>query len=122
VLFFSDTEDIDGTTRAALALLVAIEKRKHGSQSLAYYDVAQLIGSSSSWVQKFIRDSGEVKPPCQPLLLRISAAYTDLCNRVEQQNKRDEMRLRELKGKIDAVAASVAPKTKTQIKTGSEEP
>ena len=114
MLFFSDTEDIDGTTRTALKLLVAIEKRKHGSQSLAYYDVAHLIGSSSSWVQKFIRDSGEVKPPCDPLFLRIRAAYDDLCNRVEQQNKRDEKRLRELKGKIDAAAAGIAHKTKTE--------
>jgi hypothetical protein len=115
VLFFSDTEDMDGTTRVALKLLVAIERRHTGSRSAAYYNVAQLIGSSSSWVQKFIRDSGEVKPPCQPLLLRICAAYDQLCERVEQQNKRDEIRLRELKGKIDAVAAGVAPKTKTQI-------
>ena len=113
MLFFSDTEDIDGTTRAALKLLVAIEKRKHGSQSLAYYDVAHLIGSSSSWVQKFIRDSGEVNPPCDPLFLRIRAAYTDLCNRVEQENERDEMRLRLLKDKIDAVAAGVASKNQT---------
>jgi hypothetical protein len=114
VLFFSDTEDIDGTTRAALKLLVAIEKRRHGSQSLAYYDVAQLIGSSSSWVQKFIRNTGEVKSPCNPLFLRIRTAYNDLCNRVEQQNKRDELRLRELKGKIDAAAAGIAHKTKAQ--------
>jgi hypothetical protein len=114
VLSFSDTEGIDGTTRAALKLLVAVERRHTGSLSLAYDDVAQLIGSSSSWVQKFIRDSGEVRPPCAPLLLRISAAYTDLCIRVEQQNKRDENRLRDLKGKIDAVAAGVASKTKTK--------
>jgi hypothetical protein len=113
VLFFSDTEDIDGTTRTALKLLVAIERRHTGSRSVAYDNVAQLIGSSSSWVQKFIRDSGEVKPPCQPLFLRICAAYDQLCERVEQQNKRDENRLRELKGKIDAVAAGVASKTKT---------
>ena len=113
MLFFSDTEDIDGTTRAALKLLVAVERRHTGSLSLAYYDVAQLIGSSSSWVQKFIRDSGEVKPPCDPLLLRIRAAYNDLCNRVEQENKRDEQRLRQLKDKIDAAAAGMAPKNST---------
>jgi hypothetical protein len=114
VLFFPDTEDITATTRTALALLVAIEQRHTGKKEVAYENVAQLIGSSSSWVQKFIRDSGEVKPPCAPLLLRISAAYTDLCIRVEQQNKRDENRLRDLKGKIDAVAAGVASKTKTK--------
>ena len=111
MLFFSDTEDI---TRAALALLVAIEQRHTGSRSLAYHNVAQLVGSSSSWVQKFIRDTGEVKPPCQPLLLRICAAYDQLCERVEQQNKRDENRLRELKDKIDAAASRANAKTKTQ--------
>ena len=111
MLFFSDTEDI---TRAALALLVAIERRHTGSRSVAYENVATLIGSSSSWVQKFIRDSGEVKPPCDPLFARICAAYDQLCERVEQENKRDEDRLRELKGKSDALAQGVASKTKTQ--------
>ena len=110
MLFFSDTEDITATTRTALALLVAIERRRTGSLSVAYEDVAQLIGSSSSWVQKFLRDSGEVKPPCNPLFLRICAAYDQLCERVEQQNERDEKRLRELKDKIDAVAAGIAQK------------
>ena len=114
MLFFSDTEDIDGTTRAALKLLVAVERRHTGSLSLAYDDVAQLIGSSSSWVQKFIRDTGEVRSPCPPLLLRICAAYDQLCDRVEQENKRDEQRLRQLKDKIDAAAAGATPKNKTQ--------
>jgi hypothetical protein len=107
VLFFSDTEDI---TRAALSLLVAIERRHTGKKEVAYENVARLIGSSSSWVQKFIRDSGEVKPPCNPLFLRICVAYDQLCARVEQQNERDESRLRELKDKIDAVAAGIAQK------------
>ena len=114
MLFFSDTEDITAATRAALAILVAIERRHTGSRSVAYENVATLIGSSSSWVQKFIRDSGEVKPPCQPLFFRICAAYNQLCELVEQENKRDESRLRELKGKIDALAQGVAAKTKTQ--------
>ena len=111
MLFFSDTEDIDGTTRAALRLLVAIERRHTGSLSLAYDDVARLIGSSSSWVQKFIRDTGEVRSPCPPLFLRIRSAYDQICERVEQENIRDEHRLRQLKDKIDAVAAGLVPKT-----------
>ena len=110
MLLFSDTEGIDGTTRAALKLLVVIERRRTGSLIVAYEDVAQLIGSSSSWVQKFLRDSGEVKPPCKPLFLRICTAYDQLCARVELENKRDEKRLRELKDKIDAVAAGIAQK------------
>jgi hypothetical protein len=107
VLLFSDTEDI---TRAALSLLVAIERRHTGKKEVAYENVAQLIGSSSSWVQKFIRDTGEVNPPCNPLFLRICTAYDQLCERVEQQNERDESRLRELKEKIDAAAQSLAQK------------
>src|SRR4029077_2175913 len=114
VLFFSDTKDITGTTRTALSLLVAIERRRTGSRSAAYYNVAQLIGSSSSWVQKFIRDTGEVKSPCPPLFLRICAAYDQLCERVEQENERDEMRLRLLKGKLDAVAKGAGKKTLSQ--------
>ena len=110
MLFFSDTEDI---TRAALAVLVAVEQRHTGSRSLAYHNTAQLIGSSSSWVQKYLRDTGEVKSPCPPLLLRICAAYDQLCDRVEQENKRDEQRLRQLKDKIDAAAAGATPKNST---------
>ena len=110
MLFFSDTEDI---ARAALAVLVAIEMRRTGKKEVAYDDVAQLIGSSSSWLQKYLRDTGEVRSPCPPLLLRICAAYDQLCDRVEQENKRDEQRLRQLKDKIDAAAAGATPKNPT---------
>jgi len=87
VLFFPDTEDITATTRTALALLVAIEQRHTGKKEVAYENVAQLIGSSSSWVQKFIRDSGEVRPPCAPLLLRISAAFVSASNNKISETK-----------------------------------
>jgi len=107
VLFFSDTEDI---ARAALAVLVAIEMRQTGSRSLAYYKTAQLIGTSTSWLQKFLRDTGEVQPPKPPLFSRICTAYDQLCARVEEENTRDEKRLRELKDKIDAAAAGIATK------------
>ena len=112
-MFFPDTDDLTTTTRMALALLVDFEQRRTRSRSTAYYNVAKLIGSSSSWVQKFLRDTGEVREPRLPLFLRICVAYKHLCERIEQENERDEIRLRILKDKIDAVAAGVASKTKT---------
>ena len=103
MLFVSNNE-LTHATRLALSLLVEREAVRVGSRSVAYEHVAQLVGSSSSWVQKFLRDSGEVREPRLPLFQNIRAAYDRLCERVEQENERDEMRLRLLKGKIDALA------------------
>lgn len=98
---------LTSATRSALGALVERETRRTGSRSVAYEHVAQMVGASSSWVQKFLRDSGEVKEPRITLFQNIRAAYCQLCERVEKENEQDELRLRVLKGQIDAVTQSI---------------
>ena len=94
---------LTSATRSALGALVERETRRTGSRSVAYEHVAQMVGASSSWIQKFLRDSGEVKEPRITLFQNIRAAYGQLCERVEHENEQDERRLLVLKGQIDAV-------------------
>ena len=98
---------LTSATRSALGALVEREARRTGSRSVAYEHVAQMIGASSSWVQKFLRDSGEVKEPRITLFQNIRAAYGQLCERVEQENEQDELRLRVLKGESHAVTEGI---------------
>jgi len=91
------------TTRSALGALVERETRRTGSRTVAYEIVAQSVGASSSWVRKFLAKSEEVKEPRITLFQNIRASYENLCNRVEQENRNDELRLMLIKGEIDAV-------------------
>lgn len=90
-------------TRSALGALVDREERRTGSRTVAYEIVAQSVGSSSSWVRKFLAKSEEVKEPRITLFQNIRASYENLCSRVEQENREDERRLMLIKGEIDAV-------------------
>lgn len=108
---------LTSATRSALGALVERETRRTGSRSVAYEHVAQMVGASSSWVQKFLRDSGEVKEPRITLFQNIRAAYCQLCERVEQENEQDEKRLHVLKGQIDAVAQSTSAEDRAQDQT-----
>lgn len=94
---------LTSTTRSALAALVEREQRRTGSRTLAYEIVARSVGSSSSWVRKFLARSEEVKEPRITLFQNIRASYENLCSRVEQENRADELRLKLIKGEIDAV-------------------
>jgi predicted S18 family serine protease len=108
---------LTSATRSALGALVEREARRVGSRSVAYEHVAQMVGASSSWVQKFLRDSGEVKEPRITLFQNIRAAYGQLCERVEKENEIDELRLRVLKGQIDAVTEGIGAKDSAQNQT-----
>jgi hypothetical protein len=90
-------------TRSALGALVDQEMRRTGSKMVAYEIVAKTIGSSSSWVRMFLSKSEEVKEPRITLFQNIRASYENLCSRVEQENRNDELRLMLIKGQIDAV-------------------
>lgn len=92
-------------TRSALGALVEREERRTGSRTVAYEIVAQSVGSSSSWVRKFLARSEEVKEPRITLFQNIRASYENLCCRVEQENRADELRLKLIMGEIDAVTA-----------------
>lgn len=101
-------------TRSALGALVEREERRLGSRTLAYEIVAQSVGISSSWIRKFLAKSEEVKEPRITLFQNIRASYDNLCNRVEQENRNDELRLKLIKGEIDAVTEGFGPQTHSQ--------
>jgi U3 small nucleolar RNA-associated protein 14 len=101
--------DVANLTRNAVAALVDREERRTGSRMTAYEQVAQTVGTSSSWVQKFLSRSNEVKEPRMTLFQNIRASYGQLCERVEQENRNDERRLRLIQGEIDAVTEGFVP-------------
>lgn len=90
-------------TRSALGALVEREERRTGSRMVAYEIVAQTIGASASWVRAFLGKSEAVKEPRITLFQNIRASYDNLCSRVEHENRADELRLKLIKGEIDAV-------------------
>lgn len=102
-------------------MLVERETRRVGSRSVAYEIVAQTVGSSASWIQKFLRDSGEVKEPRITLFLNIRAAYDQHCERIEKENEQDELRLRVPKGQMHAVTEGVGTKDRAEDQTVVEE-
>lgn len=105
------------TTRSALGAMVEKEARLVGSRTLAYERVAQMIGISSSWVQKFLADTGEVKEPRITIFQNIRAAYENLCERVELENRADELRLQALKGQMNAITEGFGEKGRAEIQT-----
>lgn len=94
---------LTSTTRSALGLLVELEQRRTGSRMTAYENIAKHIGSSPSWIRKFLAESEEVKEPRITLFQNIRVSYEKLCNRVEQENRDDERRLMLIKGDLNAV-------------------
>lgn len=110
---------LNSDTKSALAALVDREARRVGSRYAAYEIVAQTVGTSSSWLKKFLAKSDEFKEPRITLFQNIRAAYDQLCERVESENRMDELRLRALKGNLHAVtespAAQDAPQTRSMV-------
>lgn len=101
---------VTNATRSALIVMIEREEKRLGSREVAYGAVAKTVGASSSWVKKFVLKISEAKEPRITLFMNIRAAYENVCNRVEQENRNDEMRLRLLKGEMNAVTAGFAPK------------
>lgn len=103
------------TTRSVLGAMVEKEASRVGSRTVAYEHVAQMVGASSSWVRKFLADRGEVKEPRITLFQNIRAAYSNICERVEEDNRADEERLQALKGQMDAITSGFEPKGMAQV-------
>lgn len=109
-MFFTDKKSqpmsaasLTDATRSALGVLIEREERRVGSREVAFEVVAQTVGSSSSWLKKFLSRHSEVKEPRITLFLNIRAAYEGLCNRVEQEHRLEEARIVALRGQLHAV-------------------
>lgn len=109
---------LTSATRSALGLMVDKEACRVGSRMLAYDRVANTIGASSSWLKKFLADSGEVSEPRINLFLKIKEAYNDACERVEADNRDDEARLRDLKGKLNEIISGFGAESRDQNQVG----
>ena len=98
---------LSSMTRSMASELVRREERRVGSRTVAYEIVAQTVGISSSWLRKFVSERSEVKEPRITLFQNIRVAYDNLCERVEQENRNDELRLRLLRDETNAATESV---------------
>lgn len=105
---------LTAATRSALSVMVAQEARRIGSKTAAYERVAQMIGASSSWVKKFLADTGEVSEPRITLFQNIRDAYNNICERIEADNRADEQRLRGLRGSLNAVTEGASAESDTE--------
>lgn len=103
-------------TRSALGAMVERESRRVGSRIVAYHNVSQMVGLSPSWIRKFLSDRGEVKEPRITIFQNIRAAYSNLCERVEQENRADEVRLRSIRGELDAITEGFGPEGQAENK------
>lgn len=100
-------------TRAQANELVARAERTTGSRMAAYEKVARDVGSSSGWIRKFVRGY-EAKEPRATLYENIKAHYEAFCDRVEQDNRADEQRLRALRGNSNAIATGFEAESRAQ--------
>lgn len=96
--------EFTATTKSALKALIEREAIKTGSRTVAYEVVAQTIGTSSSWVRKFLTYDDRVAEPRMTLFHNITAYYNNVCERIEAENRNDELRYLKLRGKMNALA------------------
>lgn len=101
----SPAASLTAATRSALGLMVEREERRVGSRDIAYEVVAQTVGTSASWIKKFLARSEEVKEPRITLFLNIRSAYENVCTRVEQEQANELLKIEKLRGELDAVTA-----------------
>ena len=87
---------INGHTKLQATELFESAKRSTGSKMLAYAAVASAIGVSPGWFRKYVRGY-EAKEPKATVYENIRANYEAFCNRVEQENEKDELRLQALR-------------------------
>ena len=101
--------EFTATTKSALRALIEREAVKSGSRTVAYEVVARTIGASTSWVRKYLTYDDKVAEPRITLFRNISDYYNNVCERIEAENREDEHRLRQLRGKMDAISKSIGP-------------
>jgi len=92
-------------TREAAGYLVRQAEYKTGSRMAAYEMVASTVGTSASWLRKFLAGR-EAKEPGWTTGWNILDQYSRICNRVEAEIETERTKRLALKGQIDAAAAT----------------
>lgn len=100
--------DMTALTRSVAAAWIEREERRTGSRMVAYQVVAQSVGTSPSWLRKFIGNGPEAKEPNWTVGWNILAAYRRVCERVELAAETERVKARALERQIDAVIAGTS--------------
>jgi len=93
-------------TRSVANALVERAERQTGSRMAAYEMVAATVGTSASWLRKFIKGD-ESKEPGWTTGWNILDQYSRICDRVEAEIETERARILALKEKIDAANSTV---------------
>lgn len=88
-------------TRSVANALVERAERQTGSRMAAYEMVAQTVGTSASWLRKFIKGH-EIKEPGWTTGWNILDQYSRICDRVEAEIETERAKILALKEVIDA--------------------
>lgn len=91
-------------TRELAEHMVALVEQRTGSRMSAYQTVASAIGTSSSWLRKFIAGR-EAKEPGWTTGWNILDQYSRICDRVEASIETERAKTLALKERIDALTA-----------------
>lgn len=105
---------LTSATRSALGAMVEKEARRVGSRTVAYENIGKMIGASSSWIKKFLANTGEVSEPRITLFENIRWAYNNICERIEADNRADERRLQALRGSLNAIGSGFSAESRHQ--------
>lgn len=92
---------ITATTRSALERLVDWEARRVGRDN-AYGEVAKKVGTSKSWMEKFLADRPGITEPRISLYLRIREQYEKWVSHYEQEHFNELMKIQHLRRELDA--------------------
>ena len=109
-------------TRNVANAFVERAERQTGSRMAAYEMVAQTVGTSSSWLRKFIKGQ-EAKEPGWTTGWNILDQYSRICDRVEAEIETERAKILALKEKIDAantIANRVAEGTTRSTQDGKD--
>lgn len=86
-------------TRAMAARIVGHEQRRTGSRMLAWDAAARLIGTSSSWLRKFV-GSYDDREPTLSIGLRIIVQFDRLAARIDADADRMQAEMLKWKAEI----------------------
>jgi len=98
-------------TRMRATEMVSHAARKNGSLMRGYEAVAKSVGVSPGWLRRFIKDYEAAKEPKATVYENIRANYEAFCNRVEQENEKDELRLQALRRGPNARTEGISEKS-----------
>jgi hypothetical protein len=75
-----------------------------------------MVGASSSWIRKFLTYEDAVAEPRITLFENIRQAYSNICERIEAENRADEQRWQALRGSLNEITSGFGAESSTEDK------